>query len=569
MQRGGFPRALALTLLALGTAVNAADTPRPGRARAFVDSWRRGIPASEALETPTKLATDPTIRRVSLKEAIAIGLQNNPRLAARRLEPFRVAEGVLAAQGKFDPTLKGDLSYGRSEIPNVSVLGGAESSIVEDRFANFHLIKLFRTGTQISIDSINERIDNNSRFYQLRPYYKPTLGLSLVQPLLRDFGWDFSYLVVRSAEQTAVAAGYQWEADLANFVLEVVTAYWTVAGTRELVVVRQEAKALAERTVQENQARVNVGLLPPVAVLEAKADVQSREADVITAENDFIVARQKLAQLLLYRPNNGFIPSIVEPIDEAMPEDIMTDFEQSLQTALGARPEIQASAHGVQAQQFNERAAENALLPRLDAVGTIGGNGLSGRPIVQQQSCVVVNQAGQIRCVTPPDNPYAGPIGDAYNRIGDFPNYAVGLKLEVPFANATAEAQAVQSRIARQQAELNHRELLSSVALDVAQSLADLTAARKNIDVTRTARELAEENLRNQEKRHEVGMATTKDLLDFQVKLTNARAEEVRARTSYAVAVDKWRRAQGEILPHYDILVERPGERATPWFARF
>ena len=41
------------------------------------------------------------------------------------------------------------------------------------------------------------------------------------------------------------------------------------------------------------------------------------------------------------------------------------------------------------------------------------------------------------------------------------------------------------------------------------------------------------------------------------------------ARTSYAVAVDKWRRAQGSLLAHYDIVVERPGERTVPWFARF
>jgi len=38
---------------------------------------------------------------------------------------------------------------------------------------------------------------------------------------------------------------------------------------------------------------------------------------------------------------------------------------------------------------------------------------------------------------------------------------------------------------------------------------------------------------------------------------------------TYAIAVDKWRRAQGSLLAHYDILIERPGERALPWFARF
>lgn len=508
---------------------------------------------------PSPITRDAQVQKVSLKEAIAIALENNPRLAARRLEPLRQSEGILQAQGKFDPRLTGDLSYGRAETPSPSVLGGASSVIVEDRYANFHLIKVLRTGTQLSIDSTNERYDSNSSFYQLRPYYKPTLGLSVTQPLLRDFGWDFTYLVVRAAEQVADAAGFQWEADLADFVQEVVTAYWAVVGTREIVGVRRDAKALADKTVEENRARVDVGLLPPVAVLEAQADAQSREAQVISAENDFVVARQRLAQLLLYSPEGTFVPRLVEPAEEALPEDVETNFDEALAAALGGRPEIQASARGVEAQQLNERIATNQLLPRVDAVGTLGGNGLSGN-----RQCVRTS-AGVLNC----NNPFVGSVSDAYDRLNDFPNYAVGFKVEVPFVNAAADAQATQTRIARQQAELNHRELLSKVTLDVAQSMADLTAARKNIDVTRTARELAEENLRNQEKRHEVGMATTKDLLDFQVRLTNARAEQVRAVTGYAVAVDKWRHAQGALLRHYQIVVERPGQRTVPWFARF
>ena len=85
----------------------------------------------------------------------------------------------------------------------------------------------------------------------------------------------------------------------------------------------------------------------------------------------------------------------------------------------------------------------------------------------------------------------------------------------------------------------------------------------------RVARELAEENLRNQEKRHEVGLATTKDLLDFQTRLTSARAAEVQANTDYAISVARWRRAQGRLLSHYQIVLDEAGHRTTPWFARF
>src|SRR5439155_675400 len=164
---------------------------------------------------------------------------------------------------------------------NASALGGTLTSVVEDRYANLHLFKLFRSGTQVTLDSLNDRLDSNSRFNQLRPQYKPQLAFSLVQPLLQSFGWDFSYLVVRVAERTADAAVYQYEANLANFVEQVIEAYWAVVGARETVEVDREAKQLADRTVEENQARVRVGLLPPVSVLEAQADAASRQSDLI------------------------------------------------------------------------------------------------------------------------------------------------------------------------------------------------------------------------------------------------------------------------------------------------
>jgi outer membrane protein len=152
---------------------------------------------------------------------------------------------------------------------------------------------------------------------------------------------------------------------------------------------------------------------------------------------------------------------------------------------------------------------------------------------------------------------------------GDFDAYSVGVRLSVPIGNAQAEADNTISRIERDQAELNHRELLSQVTLEVRRTISDLIAGRQRIETSRVAVSLAEENLRNQEKRHEVGMATTKDLLDFQTRLSDARFAEVTAKFQYNIAVAAWRRAQGHLLDHYQIYVERPGKHTPPWFARF
>ena len=567
----------------------------PWRGAMLPEQWRPTIPESEALRIPSPITRDDKVDSVTLKEAIALALVNNPGIAAQRLEPTRQGESVLRAQSTFDTTFAAEATQSHSTTPNASSLAGTRTLNIDDRTANFHLFKTFRTSTFATIDFLNERLDNNARFNQLRPQYRPSLNLSLVQPLLRNFGWDFTYLVVRVAERTADAALYQYEADLANFVEAVIEAYWNVVRARETVDVQRQSMALADRTVDENQARVRVGLLPPVATLEAQADAKSREEQVLIAENDLAIARQQLAQLAFYRPDGTFVPRTLEPAEEAIPEDVNPDLDETLTRALAGRPEVEASARGVEAQILNERIAGNALLPRLDLVGSYGVNGLSGasRPVSQTVaffSTTDLTAAGSVPrgtrctphpsgtgflCVLPgttlPPSPFAGRSSDAYDRLtsNEFRSYSFGVQLQMPLSNALARSEFVQTRIARDQAELNHRELLSRVTLEARQTVSDVLTTRQRIDTSRVARELAEENLRNQGKRHEVGMATTKDLLDFQTRLTSARAAEVQAKIDHAIAVARWRRAGGQLLSYYQVLVDNPGRRSPPWFARF
>ena len=579
---------LLVSLACVGPAAAEGPTPAPPspfRFSILPEQWQREVPPSPATVTPSVITRDDEVQRVTLREAIAIALENNPGIAAQRLEPTRVEQSVLEAQGQYDPTVGGSAIWQRTVTPNPSQLAGTITSDVAQRTFDLNLNKLFRTGTQFTLDGSADRLDNNARYYALRPQYTSNLGFSVVQPLLRDFGWDFSYLVVRVAERNAGAALSQYEANLADFVEQVVEAYWNVVRARENVEALREAKALADRTVQENQARVDVGLLPPVSVLEAQADAKSRETDLILGQNTLAVNRQTLAQLCFYRPSGTFVPRTLEPADEPAAEDVPVDVEPALETAMAERPEIAASKQGVQARQLQERIASNALLPRLDVVGGYGVNGLSGRtntntlgagPFLASRDyggCTFLS-TDLYACPSntrPPvlTSAYEGPEQKAWSRAfdGDFTTYSFGVQLQVPLDNATARSQYTRSVIERDQAALNHRQLLSQVTLEVRQSIADVVTSRQRIETSRVARELAEENLRNQTKRHEVGMATTKDLLDYQSRLTAARFQEVNARIDHAIAVARWRRAQGRLLPYFAIVLDRPGARTTPWFA--
>ena len=88
-----------ITSLLLGSALvvgatEPAEAPKGPlwRGSVLLDQWR-SIPPSSALEVPSPVTKDEEIQRVTLKEAIAIALENNPGIAARRLEPASRREG--------------------------------------------------------------------------------------------------------------------------------------------------------------------------------------------------------------------------------------------------------------------------------------------------------------------------------------------------------------------------------------------------------------------------------------------------------------------------------------------
>jgi outer membrane protein TolC len=80
---------------------------------------------------------------------------------------------------------------------------------------------------------------------------------------------------------------------------------------------------------------------------------------------------------------------------------------------------------------------------------------------------------------------------------------------------------------------------------------------------------LAEENVRSQRARYEVGLATTKDLLDYTTRLTQAQAAEAEALARYNIDLAELRRVEGTLLSARNVVVEARRDEEPPWWARF
>lgn len=530
----------------------------PYMPQVFAHQWKYRAPA---IGTPDAGAEETETARLTVAEAVHQALLHNPGIAASRLTPLRQREDVRSAEAIFDPILSGAVNKDRRKAPNSSALAGVPISVQGNVNFDAALAKTLRTGGNFRIDFTNNRFVSNARFQGLIPQYQPELVFSLNQPLLRNFGLNFAYLLVDVTKLQSEAAAWQYRADLANFVKQVIAAYWIVVYARQNLVVQQQSLDLARQTLRENQERVRVGLLAPVAVKEAESQAAAREQQVIVADNQLDNALRTLRQIVYLQKGGAFVPRPIEPIDLPRTAPVTVDAKAALALALDRRPEVHAQTYDLESKQVTARVRENQLLPRFDFVGNVGLNGLSGDAVP-----VVDPSTGQ-QVQTPYDGSYWKALDRLTNR--KFYSYQAGVQIEIPIGNAAAKSEYAKAKIDVSQSELTRRQLFSDINLEVSTAVNDVVANMKRIEASRIARELAEENLRNQQKRLEVGIVTTKDVLDFQDDLTQARGVELQAATDYNISLAELARAQGTLLDEYSVVIEVPGERFTPWWARF
>lgn len=539
----------------------AADEIRiPTLAEQIVRQWRVDDAAPRRESREFLGSRDDTVERLSLREAVAAALANNPGLAAERLGPDDARTEIARANGIFDPIVEARAAVEHSRLPTSSALAGA--SVLRERRNEFGLSlrKLLRTGTDVEIGATSTEVDSNSRFTGLRPQYTPNLNFTLTQPLLKNFGLDLTVLLVRSAEATSSAAYYKFQASVVTLVRSVVDAYWELVQARENLKAERDGLRFATTLARENQARVRAGTLPRLAVQEAEAEAASREERVIGAENAERVAADRLRLLIQQNPEGAFLPRPIEPIDNPEVRDFDADEVEILQGAIATRPEIQQIRHEIESRKILAKVKRNNLLPGVDLRAQYGLSGLSGRAVPQ------TDVTGET-VVTP----FSGNYGRALDRLGsdDFNSYGAGLSLSLPLGNETAKAEYTQSQIDVRRGELEYRQRLADVALEVRTAVGNVRTNSKRITATRLARELVAETLAQQQKRYEVGLATTKDLLDYQQRLTSARSAEIRALIDYNVSLTSLRATGGALLGDYDIVLDSLPPAPTAIWARF
>ena len=521
---------------------------------------------------------DDTVRGLSLKQAVYIGLSNNPNVKVAELDPLASEEAVKVANATFDPALTAEGDIMKSVVPVTSpfqVVGSrAFTNKLYDWDFGLNKVSALTNGT-FGITFDNERAFSNSTFASINPSYTPQLALSISQPLLRNFGWNFATLNVRIAESSQKESQWNMEQTIEDFVLRIGTDYWNVVQAEENLQVAEYALRLNSDLVRQNRISLQVGTLAPIDLQEAQSAEATSAANVYTAQATQRAARAALRQDVMMNPSSTFVPQEIEPTDKPNPAREMNPNEEvALETAIQFRPSLEAMREGIRGALMQVKFSENQTLPQLNLGAQFGLTSTAGTTPCIRNIASIVNG----NCAAVPRVPgsgtklqFGGVYGDALNRLfgTSFYNYAAVLNFEYPIDNAAARSVLAQTRVQYESLRMQYRASISTAVVAVQTALANLEADQKRVQATREATYYAAQSLHDEEIRFKVGMATTHDLLQFQEQLISAQGNQVQAEVDLEDARLSLEHEQGTLLRGFQINFELQDPHRSPWYSKF
>lgn len=293
-------------------------------------------------------------------------------------------------------------------------------------------------------------------------------------------------------------------------VLTVGNAYLTVISDAALVQATQAQVDTSKVSLDQAEASHEAGTAPLLDELRARVDYQTQQQSLIAAQNAYQKDRIALARAIGLPLEQQFQLTDQAPY---APFDHL-DVDAAVAKALATRADLKALEESVAAAEHARKAAKDERLPTISFSGDYGDIGIN------------------------PSHSHG--TGDASGSL-DVPLFEEG-KLRGDAKMAQAQLDEVQARLS---------DLRGQIAADVRDSILDIQAAEKLVDVARSNVDLAKEALSEAQQRYKAGVSDNLAVSQAQQATAQADQQYVAALYRHNVAKLSLARAMGVAQTNY------------------
>jgi outer membrane protein len=475
--------------------------------------------ASPAAETqPAAQAVARPVIRLTPDEAVRRALENNIELAVERLNPLLQDLSLASVRGAYRPTVTSLVNMSSAmPLPTTTLVGGTrvKNDTINVNAGVTQALPWY--GGTVTAFWNNPRTDTTSTFATLNPQYTPQIQVSATQPLLRNFKIDNTRQSLLTTAISLDIANTTLRARIINTEASTRNAYWDMVAAIRAVEVARQSLVLAEKLVEDNKIRVEVGTLAPIDIVQAEAEAASRRQTLTVAEATRQTAELTLKRLIVANTDDPLWNAVLDPTGTVQMESRTVDLEGAIKRALTDRTDLINARRTLESSDINIRYLRNQTKPDVNATLTYGTRGLGGNTFNKDGSA----------------SPGGWTDGMRMLLRRDFPTWTVG----VNFSYARAKVQYQQS-----QAQLRALEL--QVATEVTNAALQITSTQQRVDAARAARTLSERRLEAEQTKFDVGMQTNFFVVQAQRDLLDAQITELRANLDYQKAIIELERVQ-------------------------
>jgi outer membrane protein len=499
----------------------------------------REVSASGQIQAPPRPAGAPPASpevltgpqlHLTADDAVRLALENNLGIEAARLSPEVQAFALAQTRAAYTPTIFTNARKNSSmSAPSDFFSTGATGVNTSEGFrTDAGIAQNLRWGGgryQASFDG--GRTTTNNPMDPFNPRLSSNLSLSFTQPLLRNFAIDATRQALLSGQKQQEIVDVQLAQQIAQTTRAVQDAYLNLVSAISQLAVERESLTLSQQLLRNNEVRLEAGVMAPIDIVEAQAEVAGREEAVIVAETRIRQVEDLLRTQILDPAQPDFWTVRIVPSEQPQLTPKAVDLEAATAAALANRTDLLAARKRLEQTDIGLRYARNQRLPDVNASVNYGVAGVAGTQFEFDRTATefplpVLNQS---------QRSFTDALRDVFGQ--DFRTWSVQLQVSYPIGASAADAAVAQSRIQRQQNLTELQQLELNVVRQVREAGRNVETSLQRVNATRRARELGQQRFEAEEKRMSVGLSTTFQLFQAQRDLSTAQMRELTAIIDY------------------------------------
>jgi outer membrane protein TolC len=314
--------------------------------------------------------------------------------------------------------------------------------------------------------------------------------------------------------------------------------------------VAKQSLDLANKQVEDNQTRVQVGTMAPIDVVQAQAQAASSLQNLVVAQANMRTSELALKRLIVNGTQDPNWNATIDPVDrpDFRPEAI--DLDAAIRRALSQRTDLAIAQKDVQANDVTLKYLSDQTRPQADLQANYGLSGIGGTQLIREGT-------GVGAATNPVTGTIPGGYGDSLASLwrGSYPRWTVQLNFSYPLGLSSQQAAVARARVQLNQVQAQLKQIELQVATELTNQAITIRSNAERVQAAQAARELAQKQLDAENSKFAVGMSTNYFVITAQNQLATAQNNELQAILNYRKSLVDFDRLQQTTLQSLNITV--------------